>query len=53
MQAALANLGVGPMPANSSQADTLESEVNDYLADSTGFANIIGFWEVRRNGRFC
>ena len=47
------NLGVGPMPANFSQADTLDSEVDNYLADSTGYANIIEFWEVRRNGRFC
>ena len=53
MRAALANLGVGPMPANLSQADTLESEVDNYLANPTGFANIIEFWEVHRNGRFC
>ena len=53
MRAALANLGVGPMPANLSQDDTLESEVNNYLADPAGYANIVEFWEVRRNGRFC
>ena len=52
-RAALANLGVGPMPANLSQDDTLESEVNNYLADPAGYANIVEFWEVRRNGRFC
>lgn len=50
MQAAfLANLGVGPMPAYSAQADTLDREVDDYLAAPTKFATIIDFWEVCRN----
>ena len=52
MQAALARLGVGPMPAYRSQADTLEGEVDDYLAAPTKSANIIQFWEVCRNGPF-
>jgi hypothetical protein len=53
MRAALANLGVGPMPAYRPQADTLEGEVDDYLAAPTIYANIIEFWQVCRNGLWC
>ena len=53
MQAALAHLGVGPMPAYRSQADTLEDEVDDYLAAPLKYAPIIEFWQVCRNEPFC
>jgi hypothetical protein len=52
MQAALANLGVGPMSASTS-ADTLEDEVDDYLAAPTTYAGIIEFWQVSKNRPWC
>ena len=49
MQAALANLGVGPMPSYGTQANTLEGEVEDYLAAPTKLVDIVEFWQVCRN----
>ncbi len=50
---ALANLGVGPMPAYESQGETLDDEVNSYLTAPPKVANITEFWQVCRNGLFC
>ena len=46
MQAALAFLGVGPMHAYNSQADTLEGELDDYLAAPLKYCIIVEFWQV-------
>lgn len=45
-QNALAFLGVGPMHGYHSQADTLEGELDDYLAAPTKYTNVVEFWEV-------
>lgn len=52
MQATLASLGIGKMPTYRSQADTLEGEVDNYLADQVQDANVIEFWQVCRVGHF-
>jgi hypothetical protein len=46
MQAALAFLGVGPMHAYNSQADTLEGELDDYLAAPCKYSPPVEFWQV-------
>jgi hypothetical protein len=43
---ALAFLGVGPMHAYNPQADTLEGELEDYLAAPIAYANAVEFWQV-------
>jgi hypothetical protein len=53
MQATLAHLGVGPMPTDTPQTNTLDVEVAEYLAAKVGYANIIEFWQVCGNGQFC
>jgi hypothetical protein len=54
MQAVLANLGVGPMPAYTRQQfDSLEGEVDDYLQAPIVCANIIEYWQVCRNMLWC
>ena len=45
MQAALAFLG-GPMRAYNSQADTLEGELDDYLAAPLKYSTVVEFWQV-------
>ena len=46
IQTALAFLGVGPMHAYNSQADTLEGELDDYLAAPLTYVGIVEFWQV-------
>jgi hypothetical protein len=46
IQTALAFLEVGPMHANTSQADTLEDELDTYLEASIRYANVVEFWQV-------
>jgi hypothetical protein len=53
MQAVLASLGIGTMPAYRPEADTLEGEVDEYLEAPIIFANIIEFWQVSKNGLWC
>ena len=52
MQAVLAHLGIGPMSAYT-QADTLEDEVDNYLASQDESVDIIEFWQVSRDGLLC
>ena len=37
----------------STSADTLEDEVEDYLAAPTTYAGIIEFWQVGKNRPWC
>ena len=51
MQAVLANLGIGPAYT---QADTLEDEVDEYLAEpQEEYVDIIEFWQVSRDELLC
>lgn len=52
MQATLASLGIGPMPTTRPQGDTLEDELDDYLAAPAKYANLLEFWEVCRMNHF-
>lgn len=46
VQTALARLGVGPMYARNSQADTLDAELDNYLDAEITYANVVEFWQV-------
>lgn len=46
IETALAFLGVGPMHTHNPQADTLEGELDDYLAVPCIYVNVVEFWQV-------
>jgi hypothetical protein len=48
METALAFLGLGPVHGYNPQADTLEGEVEEYLAAPLKYANAVQFWQVSR-----
>jgi hypothetical protein len=48
METALAFLGLGPVHGYNPQADTLEGEVEEYLAAPLKYANVVQFWQVSR-----